>query len=228
VNEMDWLSSHDPFLMEQLLRRRRRPHRAGDRLWRLFACACCRRAWSLLADEGRRAVEYAEQFADGQSIQEEMVRAAEAAYMLGETMETDWRGVDAGSALLAAAAAAGAVPHAAWPGEPQLGTARTEEWNREWAARCPLLRDVFGNPFRSLSVFDPTWQTCNDGVVSRLAQAAYNERIMPQGTLDPARLGILADALEEAGASTEIIGHLRSPLPHVRGCFALDAILGKD
>jgi RNA-directed DNA polymerase len=36
----------------------------------------------------------------------------------------------------------------------------------------------------------------------------------------------LADALEENGASGELLEHLRSPGPHVRGCWALDLVLG--
>jgi hypothetical protein len=39
---------------------------------------------------------------------------------------------------------------------------------------------------------------------------------------------VLADALEEAGcADAEILTHLRGPGPHVRGCWALDLVLGK-
>jgi hypothetical protein len=43
------------------------------------------------------------------------------------------------------------------------------------------------------------------------------------------RLAVLADALEEAGcADALLLAHLRSPGPHVRGCFALDAVRGKS
>jgi hypothetical protein len=87
-----------------------------------------------------------------------------------------------------------------------------------------LVRDIFGNPFRPMSL-NPSWQTPN--VVS-LAQAAYDNRILPAGTLDPDRLGILADALEDAGCTDPVIlDHLRGPGPHVRGCFVIDALLGK-
>jgi hypothetical protein len=47
------------------------------------------------------------------------------------------------------------------------------------------------------------------------------------GWLDNAPLNVLADALEEAGASGPLLEHLRSPGPHVRGCHALDAILDR-
>jgi len=65
--------------------------------------------------------------------------------------------------------------------------------------------------------------------VKRLAEAAYAERAVPGGTLDGVRLAVLADALEEAGCtSVEILEHLRGPGPHVRGCFVLDLLLGKE
>jgi hypothetical protein len=89
--------------------------------------------------------------------------------------------------------------------------------------QCNLLRCVFGNPFRPLrlspSLLTPT--------VLSLAQASYEERIMPQGHLDPMRLAVLADALEELGGAGEAVGHLRSAGPHVRGCHVVDAVSGR-
>jgi hypothetical protein len=70
------------------------------------------------------------------------------------------------------------------------------------------------------------WQ---GGVVGEIAHTAYEERLLPSGQLDPARLGVLADALEDAGCTdAELLGHLRGPGPHVLGCWALDLILGKS
>jgi hypothetical protein len=66
-------------------------------------------------------------------------------------------------------------------------------------------------------------------VVVRLAQAAYEERQMPAGTLDNTRLAVLADALEEAGCdNADILAHCRSGGEHVRGCWVVDLILGKS
>ena len=88
-----------------------------------------------------------------------------------------------------------------------------------------LLRCMFGNPFRPVSI-NPVWLT---PTVSNLAQSAYDERIMPSGELDPSRLAVLSDALEESGCDDEeILNHLRSPGPHVRGCWVLDLLLGKS
>jgi hypothetical protein len=62
----------------------------------------------------------------------------------------------------------------------------------------------------------------------KLAQAVYEERELPSGHLDAARLAVLADMLEEAGATDpHLLGHLRSPGPHIRGCFAVDALAGR-
>jgi hypothetical protein len=64
--------------------------------------------------------------------------------------------------------------------------------------------------------------------VERLHIAGGDARL-PRGTLDKGRLALLADALEEAGCTdAELLGHLRSPAVHVRGCFAVDAVLRKE
>jgi hypothetical protein len=60
------------------------------------------------------------------------------------------------------------------------------------------------------------------------AQAAYEQPELPAGTLGTTRLVVLADALEEAGCDrAELLSHLRGPGPHVRGCWAVDLLLGK-
>lgn len=88
-----------------------------------------------------------------------------------------------------------------------------------------LLRDIFGS--RPVAIA-PAWRAWNDGTVVKLAQAIYEERELPSGHLDAGRLAILADALEDAGCqSADILGHCRSPGPHVRGCWVIDLLLGK-
>lgn len=90
-----------------------------------------------------------------------------------------------------------------------------------------LLRDVIVNPFRPVAI-PPALLAWRDGLPVRLAQAAYEERHLPASTLDNGRLAVLADALEEAGCtSEEILGHLRGPEPHVQGCWVVDSILGR-
>jgi hypothetical protein len=85
-----------------------------------------------------------------------------------------------------------------------------------------LMRCVFGNPFRSMPTADLTWLAWNDGTVPKLAQAIYEERHF-------ADLPILADALEEAGCdNADILTHCRGGGEHVRGCWVVDLLLGKE
>jgi hypothetical protein len=105
------------------------------------------------------------------------------------------------------------------------------EAQREWEAwtkdTINLLRDIFGNPFRPLIV-EPSWLTWNGGTVLKLAQVIYDERLLPDCSLAPDRLAILADALEGAGCdNTDILDHCRGPGPHVRGCWVVDLLLSK-
>jgi hypothetical protein len=88
-----------------------------------------------------------------------------------------------------------------------------------------LLRDICGlSPFRPITL-SPAWRT---PTVLALAEAAYDHRQLPSGHLEGERLAILADALEEGGCDhAELLQHLRGPGPHVRGCAALDAVLGR-
>jgi hypothetical protein len=68
-----------------------------------------------------------------------------------------------------------------------------------------------------------------DGTVVKIAHAAYEQCSLPSGHLDNARLAVLADALEDAGCrDADILGHLRGPGLHVRGCWPLDLVLGRS
>jgi hypothetical protein len=134
-----------------------------------------------------------------------------------------------------------------------------------FAQKANLLRCIVGNPFSdALKCTIGTWRhllTWNSAIIPSLALAAYEERLA-NGTLDPLRLAILADALEEAGCDASdlcsceggwlirnngdrfrcdvckgigrlhrthpLLAHLRSPGPHVHGCWCLDLILGKS
>jgi hypothetical protein len=95
----------------------------------------------------------------------------------------------------------------------------------EQAAQCVLLRDIFGNPFRPVSV-EHSWLT---PTVAALAQATYLDRHLPSGHLDVQLLAVLADALEDAGCTDQaILNHLRTLGPHVRGCWAVDLALARE
>ncbi len=98
-------------------------------------------------------------------------------------------------------------------------------FNRSYKSKevCDFLRELFPLPPSKAQAppLDPTWLTWNDGIVVTLAQGIYEK-----GAFD--RLPILADVLEEAGCTdAAILNHCRSGGEHVRGCGALDAVLGK-
>jgi hypothetical protein len=85
-------------------------------------------------------------------------------------------------------------------------------------AQCSLIRDIFGNPFRTVTL-DRAWTTTP---VISLAQTMYDSR-------DFAAMPVLADALEEAGCdNADILAHCRGPGPHVRGCWVVDLALGRS
>jgi hypothetical protein len=87
----------------------------------------------------------------------------------------------------------------------------------EAPAQAALLRCVFGNPFRPASV-DAAALRWNDGVAIKIATHIYDAR-------DFNRLYELADCLEDAGCTDGgLLAHLRSPGPHVRGCWAVDLV----
>jgi hypothetical protein len=97
--------------------------------------------------------------------------------------------------------------------------------------QAALLRCIVGNPFRPATVSPAvlTWRAGNGRAVAALAAVADEERLLPDGQLDAARLAVLADALEDVGCTDqEILGHLRGPGLHVRGCWALDLLLLKE
>jgi hypothetical protein len=110
-------------------------------------------------------------------------------------------------------------------GQPGLPVRNEQLLVAERAVQVALFRCIFGNPFCPVSL-SPAWLT---PAVLKLAQAAYDDRLLPSGLLDNTRLAVLADALEEGGCSNaDLLSHLRGPGPHVRGCWALDLVLGKE
>jgi hypothetical protein len=250
MTEHDWLNSTDPQAMLSFLRDR---GMLSDRKARLFACAAVRRVWHLLTDQSSRsAVEVAEGYADGllghaeiESVHDEAGRFAEAAHgtaaMAATAVAVDSICQETMRYVLEAVAEAVGVEARddAWEETYQSpGRSDEERWAadeaiyreaaaKERASHADLLRDIIGNPIRPLSSLAPSLLTWQDGLVRRLAEEAYDKRQLPAGTLDPDRLAVLADALEEAGADAELVEHLRGPGAHYRGCHALDFLLDK-
>jgi hypothetical protein len=234
MNEQDWQNCTDPHPMLSFLQ-----GSVSDRKLRLFAVACCRRIWEQMMDvRSRQAVELAERSADEPVSDEELDAVSAEAEEAYEDSLTDDQGVAVGADDPRPDAAA-AASYASSPG--RLGPehfavvlegaslASPVGASQEKAAQVAILRDLFGNPFRPQTPIDAGLLAMTDGTVTKLAEAAYEERSLPSGELANARLAVLADALEEAGCdNADLISHLRSPGPHVRGCFAIDRLLGKE
>jgi hypothetical protein len=241
MTPMEWNVCTTPVPMLAFLH-----NRISERKLRLFACACCRRIWPLLNDARTRSVILtAERYADG-LVCEEDCRAAQSAAAdvlryssaslaslegplisarRAATFTTSYLGDADGLAKHGAFHAALFSAEAYASGQASVGDpGRAEVGEAEARLQCSFLRDLVGNPFQPVAI-DSAWQTPN---AITLAQAAYDYRNPAAGTLDPTRLAILADALEDAGCSdVGLLEHLRGAGPHVRGCFAVDAVLGK-
>jgi hypothetical protein len=85
-----------------------------------------------------------------------------------------------------------------------------------------LVRELFGNPYRSSAVLDAAVLAYHGGTVLRLAKAIYADRRFGD-------LPVLADLLKEANCTdSNLLGHLRGPGPHALSCHALDAVLAKS
>jgi hypothetical protein len=242
MTQAEWLASTDPTPMLGWLRGRARSHQSNRKL-RLFASACCRRIWPLLTDErSRRGVEVGERYVDGLASQEECDLAARESHAAAAALckIESARSADGGvcswlgdnSAWYAASAASKVPDYGRFRGPADAAeNAVYVAANRkaEESVQATLLRDVIGNPFRPSPHLPPAVLAWNDSTVRRIAEGIYEERQLPAGTLSAARLAILADALLDAGCEDEdLIAHCRGDGPHVRGCWAVDLILGKS
>jgi hypothetical protein len=218
MTEAEWLAASDPTPLTHFLARN-----LSDRKLRLFYCACSRRIWHLVGQEGyRKIVELSELMADGHVVWEELQAAEFAAY--------SQHGSQGLNPALWAASLCGisndmlhpcdyeniSFRHAAWAAA-QASKKPEETLVLERVSQCALLRDIFGNPFRPIAL-NPSWLT---STVLPLANGIYEEKAFD-------RMPILADALQDAGCDNEdILHHCRQPGEHVRGCWVVDLLTGR-
>ena len=127
---------------------------------------------------------------------------------------------------------------ALWSNKIHPGAGSDQDWLARWSVWCaaapkivppaqgflkprafrPLLREVIGGDLLRPAC-PPAWLTTD---VLGLARKVYEDRAFD-------RLPILADALTDAGCNDEtILTHCRSKGPHVRGCWVVDLVLGKE
>jgi hypothetical protein len=198
MTEAEWICCQDPQKMLEFL-----GGHASERKLLLFGVACCWHCADTDEEICLRRFAAAEAFAEGK------LELAE--------LRQHW------------------AIQGAKRGQPESPQKWAWDWARQGAEAPPalelqaqLLRDIFGNPFRPLNI-NEYWLGWQEGTIPRLAAAAYENRRFPEGTLNGACLAVLADALEEAGCDDrQVLDHLRLRQLHVRGCFVLDLLLGKE
>jgi hypothetical protein len=237
MTETEWIKCKDPTEMLNLIERR---SPVSQRKLRLFSVACCRRIWPVIPDdEARSYVEVAERFADNRATNEELIAAEQEAQAIGsqdqyaaarracyhvccdpvEARQVSWEALRAVSKHLQLTPQVFDVP-AMWARARPGGSEshRRESCPSEELEQCGLVRDVFGNPFRAIP-FRRHW--CTDTALT-LARTVYESR-------EFSAMPILADALQDAGCDNDdILNHCRSDNPHVRGCWVVDLVLGKE
>jgi hypothetical protein len=277
MTETEWVASTDPQAMLRFVTRDGSlpgdgPNRiviATDRKRRLFACACCRQVWHLLTDErSRRAVEVAERFADGKAKndrQRAFIEAGSAARPLGtfvpaaipiiacQPNPAECSALRFFHKIVSPIVQADLlrdifgnpfrpVPSRRRIRDSAIGPVAIEcEHGFDLCPKCDSEDTEFGAAVRS-------WLTWNNGMVLKMAEAAYAERPVrvcercegeaylynqfggrmdcgnchaqgriETGELDPYRLAVLADALEDAGCTDEeILNHCRNKRRNVQ------------
>jgi hypothetical protein len=240
MTEAEWLACANPEAMLRFLQKF-----DSARKLRLFACACCRLRWKWLPlEECKAAVDLAECFAGGLITRSELMHLRrEARWAIHRA--PDARSYAAAAAVQTLSLkAATAARRAAELLRKQRGTQTTvpkafrgrvlafaeqavakAAWDKacahserkEAGEQAAILRDIFGNPFRSIT-FDASFVTAK---VAKLARAIYAERAFD-------RLPELADALKQAGcADPDILEHCHESQQHFLGCWLVDKLNGK-
>jgi hypothetical protein len=230
MTEQEWLNCTEPALILDWLPN---ADRVSERSFRLVAAAFFRNIWGLLDEEyGRRRVETLERYADLETAGLATPKHRETMLFITAIDLPEVGGLQKhcffGLGIDAKSIAAGAQRFAAESvvmrfgtdepdsSSPEVLAAYNSAWERECVIQCALIRDIFGNPFQPLPRIEPS---CVNSNVVGIAKAIYQERQFDQ-------LAVLGDALEDMGCTnTDILWHLRSPGPHVRGCWCLESIL---
>jgi hypothetical protein len=215
MNEEEWLLALDTISLLHAARRL-----SGERKIRLFACACARQFFPVnVHPDLRSSVEIAEEMADGTATPTEVEREKELFDSLIYVGHYDARGFGGDNMSSArfvrdainprVLSVVRAVSCFLSDYDADMGLDYTQ-------TGVPWLRDIFGNPFRSID-FTP-WRT--DTALS-LARQMYDSR-------DFGAMPILADALQDAGCDNEVVlSHCREPNQvHFRGCWVVDGVLG--
>ncbi|MCI0456133.1 MAG: hypothetical protein L0Z62_04030 [Gemmataceae bacterium] len=222
--EPDWQRSVNPHHLRAILERQ---GVKSSRKFRLAAVACCRCFWDCLPVEHQAAIDASERYADKLVAYADLYAIGTKCWaVLGNHQPQTRAAIDSThrQALIGFQGVLYHLLRCAWGG-PQFSEPRDPGYDAAWEENCrrlcQIIRDIFGNPFCP-AVADPTWLSWNGGAVVALAKAMYEDRRFEE-------MPLLADALEEAGCTDEsILSHCRGANQHVRGCWVLDLLLGKN
>lgn len=221
MTEGEWLSCTDPQKMLEFLR-----GKASDRKLRLLMAAACRTILHVLDNPHYLAlVEASERVADGILLPASLTQYRDkcppppATRPIQSSLRYGWRDLARSAVMLSSSA------EPEWVDECLLhvrgGLPDSHSAHEKMTNQCRLIRNIFGNPFHPVSI-DPSWLTRHDGLIVSMARQMYDSR-------DFRDMPVLADALEEAGCTkADILNHCRQPGEHVRGCWVVDALLGKS
>jgi hypothetical protein len=211
MTETEWLAATDPTPMLEFLR-----DRVSDRKLKLFGVACCRRAGALMKHD-HKTLATAEDHADGIVGDEDMDYAWWDACEAND--DEVRRRQEIRDSLLGAAF--GVVYETEDLFDAVITLCQAARLPSDRALLVEVVRDIIGNPFCPIEI-NPKWLDWNDGAVVKLAQSIYDLRAFD-------RMPMLADGLEDAGCDrADLMNHCRSGSPHVKGCRAVDLLLGKE
>jgi hypothetical protein len=210
---------------------------ATDRKLRLFAVACCRHLFRQVRVDPHHlsAVDVAERHADGEATTAELIAPFPGSQNTSSARRTASiacrNATETEDLILMADCAAGNAVWAAGEHAASMANARNDSpvfiaaHTAEQVAQATFLRDILGPlPFRPLPSATTLIHVPASGKVVDLATEVYEQR-----AFTPARMGLVADALQEARCNNEeILSHCRNQTQiHVRGCWVIDLILGK-
>jgi hypothetical protein len=231
VDETEWLTrSTAPLRLARFVQTR-----VSSRRLQILSCAVCRLVVDSLTSRDRLRLEIAERFAfgelDGKSYRD-LLEADAPEHLPAVEGGADFGAVRAVHSALSGNIKAGFVKAVDWVLESCRN--RTDEASRHIPQQlCDLMRELVGNPFRAWGI-SPPW-------------LASGIRVAPDGTsvtlslsaMDLAReidvhrrfdlLPILADELEASGCTNPgLLHHCRHGTQHLRGCWAVDLVLGRE
>lgn len=215
MTEQEWLAAPHPNPMLAFMWMK-----GDERKPRLLAVACLRRTVALeraitfeesdeqIIDLAER-IDFAERIADGLSAapdEREHRLEFRSSILPGSSSPLEW-------------AAHHVADPSAWEAMSGVVLSLADKWkDAEAAHAAAFVRDIFGNPFRPVA-FDPAWRT---DTVLALARQMYESR-------EFSAMPILADALQDAGCDNpDVLNHCRGDGSHVRGCWVVDLVLGKE